>query len=134
MDEKRHGAEGHICEDCWNDVSKSSVLKRLTDCEGTPNYLPDGLLVDTIAMIKRQFARFKAACELHELAENDLRKAYEELARYTEAKPVAEGIEEAAIALMQAAGGPGVPHRAEARVAIEAYLRVVAPKKERDHE
>lgn len=37
------------------------------------------------------------------------------------------GIEEAALALMQIPGGPGVLMRGHARVAIEAYLRVTHP-------
>ena len=39
-----------------------------------------------------------------------------------------KGIEEAALALMQMyPGGPGVPMRHEARVAVEAYLRITHP-------
>ena len=36
-----------------------------------------------------------------------------------------KGLEEAALALMQANGGPGTPMRETARTAVEAYLRAV---------
>ena len=42
-----------------------------------------------------------------------------------------KGIEEAALALMQASGGPGVPARETARIAVEAYLRITEPEGER---
>ena len=133
-------------------MSDTSVLERLTfDEPGKMVFQPtDDQVLDTditaavadaIADIKRltternvwercsleeglRAERLEEEAETSDMVLIDLQR---KLFAYTDAdaEPVAEGVEEAAIALMQAAGGPGLPHRVRARIAIEAYLRVV---------
>ena len=99
MDEKRHSAEDHICEGCWNDASEPDVLERgkvyfdehFTEEGPIPRELcsdVERLLADAIAEIKRLESELGIEQEFKAQAIEARNEAQAQLRAITEAEPV----------------------------------------------